>query len=93
MTSSQHSETSTAPCLYSTVTAMEAQSCRRASCWSRASPSTCSNFAGAVRVPPIALLSACDTHALDGSHATPANAFMNAGADTVVATSFPVNAK
>lgn len=47
---------------------------------------------GRVRIPPICVLSACDTHALDGSHATPAHALLMSGADTVVATSLPVDA-
>lgn len=44
-----------------------------------------------VRVPPIVLLSACDTHALDGlSHATVANGFLFLGARTVLATVLPI---
>ena len=45
-----------------------------------------------VRVPPIVMLSACDTHAADRSHATTANGFLNAGAITVVASLLPVEA-
>ncbi len=47
----------------------------------------------AARVPPIVLLSACDTHALDAAHASPVNAFLAAGAKTVVGTSLPVDAR
>jgi hypothetical protein len=45
-----------------------------------------------VRVPPIVILSACDTHAADRSHATTANGFLNAGAITVLASLLPVKA-
>jgi hypothetical protein len=48
---------------------------------------------GRVRMPPIAILSACDTHAYDGSHATPAHALLMAGVDTVVGTTLPVDAR
>jgi hypothetical protein len=44
------------------------------------------------RIPPIVVLSACDTHPFDGSHATTANGFLTAGAQTVIGTSIPVNA-
>jgi hypothetical protein len=47
---------------------------------------------GEVRVPPIVILSACDTHAADRSHATTANGFLHAGAITVVASLLPVEA-
>lgn len=47
---------------------------------------------GQVRIPPIAVLSACDTHAFEGSHGTPAHALLAAGADTVVGTTLPVDA-
>jgi hypothetical protein len=43
------------------------------------------------RIPPIVVLSACDTHPLDGSHATVANGFLNAGAVTVLGTGVPVD--
>jgi len=42
------------------------------------------------RVPPIVLLSACDTHALDRSHVTTANGFLSCGARAVLATVLPV---
>jgi hypothetical protein len=46
-----------------------------------------------VRVPPIVILSACDTHGLDAlSHATVGNGFLALGARTVLATLLPVNA-
>ena len=44
------------------------------------------------RVPPIVLLSACDTHPIDASHASTANGFLAAGALTVLATGLPLNA-
>lgn len=48
---------------------------------------------GTVRVPPIAVLSACDTHAFDSSYATVSNALLSAGATTVVGTTLPVDAR
>lgn len=45
-----------------------------------------------VRVPPVVILSACDTHAADRSHATTANAFLAAGARAVLGTMLPINA-
>lgn len=42
------------------------------------------------RMPPVVLLSACDTHALDRSHATTANGFIACGARAVLATVLPV---
>lgn len=50
------------------------------------------NLRGKVRVPPIILLSACDTHPIDRSHASTANAFLMMGAKTVLATLLPINA-
>lgn len=47
---------------------------------------------GEVRVPPIVLMSACDTHPFGASHATAANGFLAAGALTVVGTSISVGA-
>jgi hypothetical protein len=40
---------------------------------------------------PIVILSACDTHAIDGSHARTANGFLSAGAATVIGTWLPVD--
>jgi hypothetical protein len=49
------------------------------------------NLRGKVRVPPIVLLSACDTHGLDASsQATVGNGFLAIGAHTVLATLLPV---
>jgi hypothetical protein len=48
---------------------------------------------GTVRVPPIAVLSACDTHAFDSSYATVAHSLLAAGATTVVGTTLPVDAR
>ena len=46
-----------------------------------------------VRIPPIVILSACDTHGLDASsHATVGNGFLFLGARTVLATMLPVDA-
>ncbi len=46
---------------------------------------------GAVRIPPIIVLSACDTHGIDAlSHATVGNGFLALGARTVLATLLPV---
>lgn len=44
------------------------------------------------RVPPIVVLSACDTHAADRSHASTANGFLSLGARTVLGTVFPIEA-
>lgn len=46
---------------------------------------------GKLRVPPIVILSACDTHDIDASsHATVGNGFLALGAQTVLATLLPV---
>lgn len=44
------------------------------------------------RFPPIVIFSACDTHPVDGSHGSVANAAFALGAVTVLATLLPVNA-
>jgi hypothetical protein len=44
------------------------------------------------RVPPIVILSACDTHAADRNHATTANGFLSLGARSVLASVFPLYA-
>lgn len=41
--------------------------------------------------PPIVIFSACDTHPLDGSHGSCANAAFTLGARTVLATTLPVH--
>ncbi len=43
-----------------------------------------------IRMPPIVVLSACDTHAADRNHATVANGFLALGARTVLASVFPL---
>jgi hypothetical protein len=48
---------------------------------------------GRVRLPPICVLSACDTHPIDGSHATIASGILACGARTVWATGVPVRAR
>ena len=45
-----------------------------------------------VRVPPIIVTSACDTHPLDRSHASSANGLLMLGAKTVLATVLPIRA-
>ncbi|WP_182656673.1 hypothetical protein [Stenotrophomonas lacuserhaii] len=50
------------------------------------------SLAGEARIPPIAVLSACSTFALAGSHASVANGLLLSGATTVLGTFLPVNA-
>lgn len=45
------------------------------------------------RVPPIVILSACDTHAADRNHASTANGFLSIGARTVLGSVFPIDAR
>lgn len=45
-----------------------------------------------LRMPPIVLLSACDTIPIDGAHGATANAMLALGATTVLGTLLPVNA-
>lgn len=45
------------------------------------------------RMPPIVILSACDTHSLGASHVTSSNGFLSLGASTVLSTLMPVSAK
>jgi hypothetical protein len=49
-------------------------------------------LANRARVPPIVILGACSTHALDGSHASVANGFLRSGAVSVIGTFAPVGA-
>ncbi len=42
-------------------------------------------------LPPIVIFSACDTHPIDGSHGSVANAVFTLGARTVLATSLPID--
>jgi len=44
-------------------------------------------------IPPVVFLSSCDTHAMDGTHASVANSFLLLGARTVVGTVLPINAR
>jgi hypothetical protein len=44
------------------------------------------DLSGKIRVPPIVILSACDTHPYDRSHATVANGFLHCGAIAVLST-------
>ena len=48
------------------------------------------SLAGKMRSPPIVVLSACDTHPFDRSHATVANGFLACGALAVLGTALPV---
>lgn len=50
-------------------------------------------LAGKVQMPPIVVLSACDTHPFDRNHATVANGFLACGAAAVVATALPIRGK
>jgi hypothetical protein len=47
---------------------------------------------GKVKVPPIVILSACDTHAADRNHETTANGFLALGARSVLGSVFPLRA-
>lgn len=44
------------------------------------------------RLPPIVILSACDTHAADRNHATVANGFLALGCRSVLGSVFPLHA-
>jgi hypothetical protein len=46
---------------------------------------------GKIRVPPIILLSACETHPLDGVESSVASAFLFMGAQSVLGTTLPVS--
>lgn len=46
---------------------------------------------GKIRVPPIVLLSACDTHPLEGIESSVASAFLFMGAQSVLGTTLPVS--
>lgn len=48
---------------------------------------------GQVRMPPVVILSACDTLAIDASHASAANGFIAIGARTVLGTLLPIDAR
>jgi hypothetical protein len=48
---------------------------------------------GKVRVPPIVFLSACETHPMDGGHATTVNAFLRLGARSVVGSLLPIDSR
>lgn len=49
------------------------------------------DLVGKAAVPPIVILSACDTSPADRSHFNAANAFLCAGAVTVLASTYPIN--
>ena len=46
-----------------------------------------------IRVPPIAFLCACDTHAYDRSHVTPGSGILACGARAVISTVLPIHSK
>ncbi|MFG1379346.1 hypothetical protein [Xanthobacter autotrophicus] len=50
-------------------------------------------LAGKMRPPPIVILSACDTHPFDRSHATVANGFLRCGATAVLGTVLPIRSR
>ncbi|WP_073057706.1 hypothetical protein [Kaistia soli] len=50
-------------------------------------------LAGHLRPPPIVILSACDTHPFDRSHATVANGFLRCGAIAVLGTVLPIRSR
>lgn len=49
-------------------------------------------LANRARVPPVVILAACSTHALDGSHASVANGILRSGAASVIGTFAQVGA-
>lgn len=46
-----------------------------------------------VQVPPIVILSACETHPMDGTHSTVANAFLMLGAHSVLGSLVPLDGR
>ncbi len=50
-------------------------------------------LAGKLEPPPIVVLSACDTHPFDRSHATVANGFLRCGAVAVLGTVLPIRSR
>lgn len=51
------------------------------------------DLVGKIRLPPIVVLSACDTHPFDRSHATVANGFLRCGAIAVLGTVLPIRSR
>lgn len=51
------------------------------------------NLKDRLRLPPIVLLSACDTFPVDGSHGSTAIGMLSLGATTVLGTLLPINSK
>lgn len=49
------------------------------------------SLANSCHIPPIVILSACSTHAPDGSHASVANGFLRCGTLSVIGTYAPIN--
>jgi hypothetical protein len=45
------------------------------------------------RIPPVVILSACDTHAADRNHASTANGFLTCGGRAVLGSVFPIDAR
>lgn len=50
-----------------------------------------SSLLGKIKIPPIIILSACDTSPIDNNHYSVANMFLLAGAKTVLASALPIN--
>lgn len=51
---------------------------------------TISSLVGKVKMPPIVILSACDTNPIDKNHYNVANMFLMAGAKTILASALPI---
>jgi len=51
---------------------------------------TISSLIGKIKIPPIVILSACDTSPIDKNHNNVANMFLMAGAKTVLASALPI---
>jgi hypothetical protein len=52
-----------------------------------------SSLLGKIKIPPIVILSACDTNPIDNNHYSVANMFLLAGAKTVLASALPIMSK
>ena len=52
-----------------------------------------SSLLGKIKIPPIVILSACDTSPIDNNHYSVANMFLLAGAKTVLASALPIMSK
>lgn len=52
-----------------------------------------SSLLGKIKIPPVIILSACDTSPIDNNHYSVANMFLLAGAKTVLASALPIKSK